>query len=100
MARLGDLSDAWHTPAYFAYYIDRRLPCGRPLASGHYAYKDFWRHHRPEAGIHDLFAMGALGAHLYVSRDTGCVIVRLADRFPPGLWWASLLRRVAEAATA
>jgi hypothetical protein len=54
----------------------------------------------PAAGIHDLFAMGALGAHVYVSRDTGYVIVRLADRFPPGLWWAGLLRRVAVAAPA
>jgi len=44
--------------------------------------------------------MGALGAHVYVSPDTDCVIVRLADRFPPGLWWAGLLRRVAEAAAA
>jgi len=100
MARLEDLSDAWHTPEHFAYYIDRKLPWARPLASGRYAYKDFWWHHRPAAGAHDLFAMGALGAHVYVSPDTDCVIVRLADRFPPGLWWAGLLRRVAEAAAA
>lgn len=100
MARLDDLSDAWCAPRHFAYYVDRRLPWGRPLSGGHYAYKDFWWHHRPAAGIHDLFAMGALGAHVYVSRDTRCVIVRLADRFPPGLWWAGLLRRVAEAAAA
>lgn len=100
MARLDDLSDAWHRPEHFAYYVDRRLPWGRPLSSGHYAYKDFWWHHCPAAGVHDLFAMGALGAHVYVSRDTDCVIVRLADSFPPGLWWASLLRRVAEAAAA
>lgn len=100
MARLDDLSDAWHAPEHFAYYVDRRLPWGRPLSSGNYAYKDFWWHHCPAAGVHDLFAMGALGAHVYVSRDTDCVIVRLADRFPPGLWWAGLLRQVAEATAA
>lgn len=100
MSRLDDLSDAWHSPEHFAYYVDRQLPWGRPLSSGRYAYKDFWWHHRPAAGIHDLFAMGALGAHVYVSRDTDCVIVRLADRFPPGLWWAGLLRQVAEATAA
>ena len=100
LARLDNLSDAWHAPAYFAYYIERQLPSARPLATGRYAYKDFWWHHRPEAGVHGLFAIGVLGAHVYVSRDTDCVMVRLAHRFPRGLWWAGLLRRIVEAAAA
>lgn len=100
LARLDDLADAWRHPEHFNYYREHRLPWARPLASGRFAYKDFWWHHCREAGVHDLFAMGALGAHVYISRDTDCVIVRLARRFPPGLWWAGLLRRVAEAAAA
>ncbi len=94
LARLDDLSDAWRDPGDFRYYL--RLPWSRPLASGHVAYKDFWWHHLPRPGVHDVFAMGALGAHVYVSPDTGCVIVRQASRFPRGLWWAGLLRQLAE----
>lgn len=92
--RLDDLSDAWMKPEHFAYY--RKLPWGRPLSSGRYAYKDFWWHYVPRPDIHDVFAMGVLGAHVYVSRDTDCVIVRQAGRFPPGMWWAPVLRSMAE----
>lgn len=94
LARLDDLSDAWHSASDFAYYAS--LPWGRPLSSGRFGYKDFWWHHRPRRGIHDLFAMGALGSHIYVSRDTGCVVVRTASRFPHGVWWAGILRSISE----
>lgn len=94
VARLDDLSDAWRRPEDFAYYRDR--PWGRPLSSGRHAYKDFWWHHCPGGGIHNVFAMGLLGAHVYVARDLGCVLVRQARRFPPGIWWAPKLRAVAE----
>jgi CubicO group peptidase (beta-lactamase class C family) len=92
--RLDDPAGCWRTPEDFRYYA--RLPWGRPLATGRYGYKDFWWHHFPRAGVHDVFAMGALGAHVYVSRDTRCVIVRQAERFPRGVWWAGLLRTLAE----
>jgi CubicO group peptidase (beta-lactamase class C family) len=93
--RLDDPEGAWRQPAQFAYYRD--MPWGRPLSTGRFAYKDFWWQHHHGAGPHDLFAMGALGAHVYVSRDTRCVLARQSQRFPRGIWWAALLRSVAEA---
>jgi hypothetical protein len=39
-----------------------------------------------------------LGQHVYVSPDTGSVIVRLSSRFPRGMWWAPILRTIAVAA--
>lgn len=94
LGRLDDLSSGWNSARDFAYY--ESLPWGRPLSSGKFGYKDFWWHYMPRHGVHDLFAMGALGAHVYVSRDTGCVLVRTASRFPRGVWWAGILRNVAE----
>ena len=67
------------------------------LAAGHTDYAALWRGHSPEPGVRDVFAMGVLGQHIYVSSDTQVVIVRLSDRFPPGTWWAPVLRPVAEA---
>jgi CubicO group peptidase (beta-lactamase class C family) len=81
---------------WFRYYHDR--PWGRFLASGRVFYKWFWWGHRLDGNRYDFFAMGVLGQHIYVSPDTRTVIVRLSDRFPRGMWWAPLLRRVAEAA--
>jgi CubicO group peptidase (beta-lactamase class C family) len=80
---------------WFRYYRDR--PWGRFLASGRIFYKWFWWGHRLDNSRDDFFAMGVLGQHVYVSPDTRTVIVRLSDRFPRGMWWAPLLRRVAEA---
>jgi CubicO group peptidase (beta-lactamase class C family) len=94
IARLMDTAHSWRAVADFRYYRNR--PWGRALVSGRYGYKDFWWHHFPRLGVHDVFAMGALGAHLYVSPDTRVVIVRQASRFPRGLWWAGLLRELAE----
>jgi CubicO group peptidase (beta-lactamase class C family) len=85
-------------PEWFQYY--RRRPWGRFLAGGRIYYKRFWWGHRLDANRHDFFAMGVLGQHIYVSPDTRAVVVRLADRFPPGMWWVPALRAVAEAAAA
>ncbi len=74
MTRLFSPESSWQTADAFRYYANR--PWGRPLLTGHYQYKDFWWHYLPSTNIHDLFAMGALGAHVYVSPDTDCVIVR------------------------
>jgi CubicO group peptidase (beta-lactamase class C family) len=90
--------DARTDPEWFKYYRDR--PWGRFLANGRIYYKRFWWGHRLDANRHDFFAMGVLGQHVYVSPDTRVVIVRLSDRFPTGMWWAPLLRKVAEAAAA
>jgi CubicO group peptidase (beta-lactamase class C family) len=83
---------------WFRYY--RRRPWGRFLSSGRIYYKRFWWGHRLDADRHDFFAMGVLGQHIYVSPDLRAVVVRLSARFPPGIWWAPLLRKVAEAAAA
>lgn len=83
---------------WFRYY--RRRPWGKFLSSGRIYYKRFWWGHRLDSDRHDFFAMGVLGQHIYVSPDLGTVIVRLSERFPPGMWWAPLLRKVAEAAAA
>jgi CubicO group peptidase (beta-lactamase class C family) len=81
---------------WFRYYRDR--PWGRFLATGRIYYKHFWWGHRIDANRHDFFAMGVLGQHIYVSPDTRAVVVRLSNRFPRGVWWAPLLRKVAETA--
>ncbi|HEX7436597.1 MAG TPA: serine hydrolase [Caldimonas sp.] len=83
---------------WFAYY--RRRPWGRFLASGRIYYKDMWWGCRIDERRHDYFAMGVLGQHVYVSPDTDTVIVRLSDRFPPGVWWPPLFRRIAQAVAA
>jgi CubicO group peptidase (beta-lactamase class C family) len=44
--------------------------------------------------------MGVLGQHIYVSPDTQTVIVRLSDRFPPGMWWPWVFRQIAQAVAA
>jgi CubicO group peptidase (beta-lactamase class C family) len=90
--------DARTDAAWFQYY--RGHPWGRFLAGGRIFYKRFWWGHRVTEDQHDFFAMGVLGQHIYISPDTRVVIVRLSDRFPPGMWWAPVLRRVAEAAAA
>ena len=82
-------------PAWWRYYRDR--PWGRVFAAGRTDYAALWWGHSPEPGVRDVFAMGVLGQHIYVSNDTQVVIVRLSDRFPPGTWWAPVLRQVAEA---
>lgn len=94
IARLHSTEGSWQTKDAFRYYAKR--PWGRPLMTGRYRYKDFWWHYCPDADIHDLFAMGAMGAHLYVSPDTGCVIVRQARAFPKGIWWPPVFRELCE----
>lgn len=83
-------------PAWFARYAGK--PWGRVFATGKYFYKLFWWGHEPEPGDADFFAMGALGAHLYVSPRLDTVIVRLSSRFPPGMWWPPVLRQLAKQA--
>jgi CubicO group peptidase (beta-lactamase class C family) len=79
--------------AWFDHY--RARPWGRVLSSGRIYYGRMWWGHRLASGGHDFFAMGVLGQHVYVSPDTATVIVRLSSRFPPGLWWAPVLRSMA-----
>ena len=83
-------------PEWWRYYRGR--PWGRVFAGGRTDYAAMWWGHTPRHGVRDVFAMGVLGQHVYVSSDTQVVIVRLSDRFPPGTWWAPVLRQVAEAA--
>jgi len=83
-------------PAWFDYYRER--PWGRFLSTGRYYYRRMWWGHRVDSGGYDFFAMGVLGQHVYVSPDTASVVVRLSSRFPPGTWWAPILRRIAVAA--
>ena len=83
-------------PAWFDYYRER--PWGRFLSTTRYYYRRMWWGHRLASGGHDFFAMGVLGQHVYVSPDTGSVIVRLSSRFPRGMWWAPILRTIAVAA--
>ena len=94
MTRLFSPEGSWLGTDAFRYYVNR--PWGRPLMTGHYQYKDFWWHYRPNTSVHDLFAMGAMGAHVYVSPDTGCVIVRQARSFPRGVWWPPIFRELSE----
>ncbi len=82
--------------AWYAHYQGR--PWGRFLASGRVDYRRLWWGVRIDEERRDVFAMGVLGQHVYLSPDLGTVVVRMSDRFPPGLWWAPLLRRIAEAA--
>jgi CubicO group peptidase (beta-lactamase class C family) len=82
-------------PAWFAYYQGR--PWGRFLGSGRIDYQGMWWGHQIDEVRHDCFAMGVLGQHIYVSPDLEIVMVRLSDRFPLGMWWPPLFRRIAEA---
>ncbi|MGZ5184636.1 MAG: serine hydrolase domain-containing protein [Caldimonas sp.] len=77
---------------WFGYYRNR--PWGRFLGGGSVYYKGLWWG-RIDGPRHDFFAMGVLGQHVYVSPDTDTVIVRLSDRFPVGMWWPPLFRRIA-----
>ena len=81
--------------AWFGYYQGR--PWGRFLGSGRIYYQGMWWGHQIDETRHDYFAMGVLGQHIYVSPDLDIVIVRLSDRFPPGVWWPPIFRRIAEA---
>jgi CubicO group peptidase (beta-lactamase class C family) len=90
------LASAEHPASdWFRYYRNR--PWGRFLAGGRIEYGRFWWVHRIDRKRRDFFAMGVLGQHVYVSPDTRVVIVRLSERFPADMWWAPLLRRIAEA---
>lgn len=83
---------------WFSYYRDK--PWGRFLAGGNVYYGRMWWGVKIDDHRHDYFAMGVLGQHVYVSPDTQTVIVRLSDRFPPGMWWPPVFRRIAEAVAA
>jgi CubicO group peptidase (beta-lactamase class C family) len=83
---------------WFSYYRDR--PWGRFLASGRVYYKRMWWGTRFGERRYDYFAMGVLGQHVYVSPEMQTVIVRLSDRFPPGMWWAPVFRQIAQAVAA
>ena len=80
---------------WFAYYRDR--PWGRFLDSGRIYYGRMWWGNRLDGTSYDFFAMGVLGQHIYVSPGTQTVIVRLSDRFPPGMWWPPIFRQIAKA---
>jgi CubicO group peptidase (beta-lactamase class C family) len=82
-------------PEWFAYYRDR--PWGRVFAGGRTYYQAMWWGTRIDEARHDFFAMGVLGQHVYLAPDREVVIVRLSDRFPPGVWWAPVLRQLADA---
>ncbi|HEY8595618.1 MAG TPA: serine hydrolase [Devosiaceae bacterium] len=82
---------------YFRHY--RKLPWGRPLSSGRYFYGLFWWGYLAGEAEHDYFAMGVLGEHIYVSPRHRTVIVRLSERFPPGMWWPPVFRQLAEQAS-
>ena len=82
-------------PEWFAYYRDR--PWGRFLDSGRIYYRRMWWGNRLDGTSYDFFAMGVLGQHIYVSPGTQTVIVRLSDRFPPGMWWPPIFRQIAKA---
>ena len=80
--------------AWFDHY--RARPWGRVLSTNrYYYYRRMWWGHRLATRRHDFFAMGVLGQHVYISPDTATVIVRLASRFPAGMWWAPVLRSMA-----
>ncbi len=83
-------------PDWFRYYHGR--PWGRVFSTGAYFYKRFWWGHEAAPGDYDFFAMGALGQHVYVSPRLDVVVVRLSQRFPKGMWWAPVLRQIAEQA--
>jgi CubicO group peptidase (beta-lactamase class C family) len=83
---------------WFGHYRDK--PWGRFLALGNVYYKRMWWGVKLDDRRHDYFAMGVLGQHVYVSPDTRTVIVRLSDRFPPGMWWPPVFRQIAQAVAA
>jgi CubicO group peptidase (beta-lactamase class C family) len=82
-------------PEWFAYYLSR--PWGRFLAGGRIYYGRMWWGHKLDGGGHDFFAMGVLGQHIYVSPKDEAVVVRLSDRFPPGMWWPPVFRQIIDA---
>jgi CubicO group peptidase (beta-lactamase class C family) len=81
---------------WFAYYQNR--PWGRFLNSARIYYRRMWWGSHICENRYDFFAMGVLGQHIYVSPKTQTVIVRLSDRFPPGMWWPPVFRQIADAA--
>lgn len=81
---------------WFRFYANR--PWGRVFAAGRAFYKHWWWGHEAGPGDCDYFAMGALGAHIYVSPRHRVVVVRLSQRFPKGFWWAPVFRQIAEQA--
>jgi CubicO group peptidase (beta-lactamase class C family) len=87
---IGARSDA----EWFALYRGR--PWGRFLSGGRVYYKSMWWGSLIDERRHDYFAMGVLGQHVYISPDCEVVIVRLSDRFPPGMWWPPVFRQLAE----
>jgi CubicO group peptidase (beta-lactamase class C family) len=90
--------DARTDAEWFAYYRNR--PWGRVFANGRTYYRGMWWGCRLDEARFDFFAMGVLGEHIYVSPDTETVLVRLSDRFPPGMWWPPIFRKIAEAIAA
>ena len=56
-----------------------------------------WWGNRLDGNRHDFFAMGVLGQHIYISPEAQIVIVRLSDRFPPGIWWPPIFRQIVDA---
>jgi len=38
-----------------------------------------------------------LGQHVYVSPKDEAVVVRLSDRFSPGMWWPPVFRQIIDA---
>jgi CubicO group peptidase (beta-lactamase class C family) len=83
-------------PEWFTYYRNR--PWGRFLTSGRVYYRRMWWGSKLSGDRHDFFAMGVLGQHIFISPSTQTVIVRLSDRFPPGMWWPPVFRQIADAA--
>jgi CubicO group peptidase (beta-lactamase class C family) len=80
---------------WFAHY--RGKPWGRFLARGDVYYRRMWWGVRLDADRHDYFAMGVLGQHVYVAPAQQVVVVRLSDRFPPGMWWPPVFGQIARA---
>ena len=79
-------------------YLLFNRPTSRDHAGGRTYYNRFWWGQRVDAARCDFFAMGVLGQHVYVCPEARAVVVRLSNRFPPGIWWAPLLRRIIDAA--
>jgi CubicO group peptidase (beta-lactamase class C family) len=80
---------------WFGYYRER--PWGRVFAHGQTYYKRMWWGELSRDGGYRFFAMGVLGQHVYVAPDCQVVVVRLSDRFPPGMWWSAIFDQVARA---
>lgn len=80
---------------WFSYYRDK--PWGRFLVRGDVYYRRMWWGVRLDDDRYDYFAMGVLGQHVYVAPAEQVVIVRLSERFPPGMWWPPVFRQIASA---